>query len=79
MAECDGRRKPFIKREFFFFVATTRLFDETKCVITTKQHECRFLVLKTNIQNVAARFALKTFGTAFIIVFLGKDIDPHLF
>ena len=27
---------------------------------TTKQHKCRFLVLKRNIQNVAAGFALFT-------------------
>ena len=30
------------------------------CTVTTKQHNCRFLVLKRNIQNVAAGFALFT-------------------
>ena len=30
------------------------------CTVTAKQHNCRFLVLKMNIQNVAAGFALFT-------------------
>ena len=47
-------------RWLFFLVVTTRLFCETMCTVTAKQHNCRFLVLKRNIQNVAASFALFT-------------------
>ena len=60
---CDWRRS-FIKNGdglwLFFLVVTTCLSCETKCTVTTKQHNCRFLVLKRNIQNVAAGFALFT-------------------
>ena len=45
-------------RWFFFFVVATRLSCKTMCTVTAKQHNCRFLVLKRNIQNVAAGFAL---------------------
>ena len=48
------------KEMVFFFVVATTLFCKTMCSITTKQHNCRFLVLKRNIQNVAAGFALFT-------------------
>ena len=47
-------------RWFFFFVVTTRLSCKTMGTVTAKQHNCRFLVLKRNIQNVAASFALFT-------------------
>ena len=47
-------------RWFFFFVVTTRLSCEAMCTVTAKQNNCRFLVLKRNIQNVAASFALST-------------------
>ena len=48
------------RRWFSFFVVTTRLSCKTMCTITAKQHNCRFLVLKWNIQNMAAAFALFT-------------------
>ena len=38
----------------------TRLSGKAMCTVTTKQQNCRFLVLKMNIQNVAAGFALFT-------------------
>ena len=44
----------------FLFVVLTSLSCKTMCTVTTKQHNCRFLVLKRNIQNVAAGFALFT-------------------
>ena len=47
-------------RWFSFFVIATRLSGKAMCSITAKQHNCRFLVLKRNIQNVAAGFALLT-------------------
>ena len=43
---------------FFFNVVTCRFSCKAMCTITTKQHSCRFLVLKRNIQNVRAGFAL---------------------
>ena len=49
-----------IWRWFFFFVLATRLSCKTLCTVTAKQHSFRFLVLKRNIQNVAASFALIT-------------------
>ena len=47
-------------RWFFFFVVATRLSCKTMCTVTAKPHNCRFLVLKTNIQNLAAASALFT-------------------
>ena len=47
-------------RWFFIFVVATPLVCKTLCTVTTKQHICRFLVLKRNFQNVAASFALFT-------------------
>ena len=47
-------------RWFSFFVVGTRLSCKTMCAVTAKQHKVRFLVLKRNIQNVAAGFALFT-------------------
>ena len=40
--------------------ANYHLPGKTMCSITAKQINCRFLVLKRNIQNVAAGFALFT-------------------
>ena len=45
---------------FSFFVVATRFSCKTLCTATAKQHNCRILVLKKNIQNVAAGFALFT-------------------
>ena len=47
-------------RWLFFFVGATRLSCKKMRTVTAKQHKCRFLVLKTNIQNVVAGFALFT-------------------
>ena len=47
-------------RWFFFFKIATPLSGKAMCSITVKQHNCWFLVLKTNIQNVSAGFALFT-------------------
>ena len=49
-------------RWFFFFVVATRLLCKTMCTVTSKQHNCQFLVLKRNIENVAAGFGLFTVG-----------------
>ena len=48
------------KRWFFFSVFATRVSYRTMGTVTAKQHNCQFLLLKRNIQNVAARFALFT-------------------
>ena len=45
----------------WLFVIATGLSWKTMRSITAKQHNCRFLDLKRNIQNVAAGFALFTF------------------
>ena len=47
-------------RRLSFFVIATRLSCKTISTLTVKQHNCRFLVLKKNIQKVAAGFALFT-------------------
>ena len=47
-------------RWLFFFVVATRLSCKTMCTVTAKQQNCRFLVLKRHIQNVAAGFVLLT-------------------
>ena len=47
-------------RWLFFFVVATRLSCKKMCTATAKQHNCRFLFLKRNIQNVAAGLALFT-------------------
>ena len=47
-------------RWLFFFVVATRLSCKKMCTVTAKQQNCRFLVLKRNIQNVIAGFALFT-------------------
>ena len=52
---CDWRRK---WSWFFFFAVATRLFCKTMCTVTAKQHNCQFLVLRRNFQNVTAGFAL---------------------
>ena len=51
-----GEISPKVEMVFFFVVAT-RLSCETMCTVTAKQQNCRFLVLKRKIQNVAASFA----------------------
>ena len=50
---CDWWRN-FYKKGKGFFVVATRLFCKTMCTVTAKEHNCRFLVLKRKIQNVAA-------------------------
>ena len=45
----------FLQKWRWFFVVTTRVNNET-----TKQRNCRFLLLKRNIQNVTAGIALFT-------------------
>ena len=47
-------------RWFSFLVIATRLSGKAMCIVTAKQQKCRFFVLKSNIQNVATRFALFT-------------------
>ena len=44
----------------FLFVIATHLSGKAMCTVTAKQYNCRFLLLKRNIQNVAAGFALFT-------------------
>ena len=41
-------------------VVATRLSCKTMCTITANQHNCRFLVHKRNIRNMAEGFALLT-------------------
>ena len=60
-------------RLFFFFVVATRFCCKAMCSIATKQHNCRFLVLETNIQIVAAGFALFTVGE--ISRFIGWNVS----
>ena len=45
---------------FLFFAVATCLSCRRLCIITAKQHNCRFLVPKENTQNVSAGFALFT-------------------
>ena len=61
------------KRRWFFFVVATRVFCKTMCTVTTKQHKCPFLVLKGNVQNVAASFALFTVVEA--SCFIGWNVN----
>ena len=49
-----------------FFVITNRLFEKTIRTITAKQ-QFLFLLPERSVQNVATRFAFKTFITTFII------------
>ena len=44
----------------FLFRSRDSFFCEKMCTVLAKQHNCRFLVLKTNIQNVVAGVALFT-------------------
>ena len=53
-------RRNFFKNGDGFFVVATRPFWKTMCTVTAKQINWRLLVLKRNIQNVAAGFALFT-------------------
>ena len=48
------------RRWIYFFVIATRLSCKTRCSVTAKQHNCRCFVLKREMQNVAAGFALFT-------------------
>ena len=50
----------FLQKWRWSFVVATRLSCKAMCSITAKQHKCRFLILKRNIQNVATGFALFT-------------------
>ena len=75
----DWRKKKLQKwRLFLHFDVTTRLFDNAIGTITTKEHMFQFLVLKRNVQNVAAHFAFKTFVTVFIILSPRLDKDTLL-
>ena len=76
--DCDWRKNFFKKEIVFHFVVMTCLSDKAIRAITAKQHIRRYLVLERNIQNLAARLALKTFLTAFIILFPCMDIDKLL-
>ena len=60
MLGCDWRRQILKPGDGFFFVDTNRLSRKTMCTVSAKQQNCRFLILKSNIQNVAAGFALFT-------------------
>ena len=62
----------FLQKWRWFFVVATRLSCKTMCTVTTKQHKCQFLVLKRNIQNVAAGFALFAVETS---RFIGCNIN----
>ena len=64
------------RRGLFFFVVVTRPSCEAMCAVNAKQHNCRFLVLKRNIQNVAAGFAL--FTVAKISRFIGWNVNTLL-
>ena len=44
------------RRWFLFSVVTTHFSCKAMCTITNKQHNCRFLVLRMSIHNVAAGF-----------------------
>ena len=49
------------KKELVFLLRSRNYsFCKTMSTVTNKQHNCLFLVLKRNIENVAAGFALLT-------------------
>ena len=60
-------------RWLLFLVVATRLSCKKTCTVAAKQHNCRFLVLKRNIQNVAAGFAL--FTVVEISHFIGWNVN----
>ena len=72
LADCDWLRNLFKKDSFSI------LFDKAICAITAKQQNCQFLVPKGNVQNKAARFALKTFVTALTNLFPSVDTNTLL-
>ena len=73
---CEWRRN-FIPKGDGFSFSQSRLVPLAKkmCTITAKQNNCRFLVHKRNIQNVAAGFGL--FTVKKIIVPLLVEIKTH--
>ena len=63
----------FLQKWRWLFVVATRLSCKTMCTVPTKQHNCRFLVLKRKIQNMAAVFAL--FTVVEISRFIGWNVN----
>ena len=63
----------FLQKKRRSFVVATTLFCKTLCSITTKPHNCQFLVLKRKIQNVTAGLAL--FGVEETSRFIGWNVN----
>ena len=57
---CLWLAEEFLQKWRWLLVIVTRLSCKAMCSNTAKQHNYRFLVLKRNIQNMAAGFALFT-------------------
>ena len=55
---CDWRIRFLVSFTGFFFIVTIRLRFKSMSTITTKHHNCQFLVLKRKTQHVRASFAL---------------------
>ena len=70
----DWRRNFFKKRWFLIFVVPTRLFGKAICSITTKQHNCRFLILKKQYPSRGCTFCIADIRTAFTILFPCLDM-----
>ena len=62
----------------FLFRSPDSAFRKAMCASTAQQNMCWFLLRKKEIQDVAARFALQTFLTAFITLFPCMDIDTRV-
>ena len=60
LLDCYWRRNFFNLGIFFLFGVTTIFIGKAMRTTRTKQHNCRFLVLKRNIQHKWAGFALST-------------------
>ena len=67
--ETSSKRDDFL----FIFIDWSGLAVIAIYTITATQHNCWFFVLRRNLQNMALRFALKSFPTIFIILFPCMD------
>ena len=63
----------FLQKWRWLLVFPTRFSCKTMCAVTTKQHNCGFLVLKRSILNVTAGFAL--FTVVETIHFIGWNVN----
>ena len=78
VVEWDWRRNFSIKDMVFRFRNHDWPFWQSNMYATAKQLNCRFMVFKSNLRNVAVRSALQPFEAAFIILFPCKVINTVL-